>query len=85
MESYRNVNNEKKLMNQSILESIERYKDFKKDDELTKKAVERYLTSKHGHIKDLEELFMNLLTGLNRESINYDLAEQEFKRIRNIN
>jgi hypothetical protein len=69
-------------MLKSITTKIEQYKDSEKDDELTKQVVERYLNSKHGHISDLEELFMNLTTGVNASKINYDLAEQEFKRIR---
>jgi hypothetical protein len=69
-------------MLKSITTKIEQYKDSEKDDELTKQVVERYLNSKHGHISDLEELFMNLTTGANASKINYELAEQEFKRIR---
>jgi hypothetical protein len=69
-------------MLKSITTKIEQCKDSEKDDELTKQVVERYLNSKHGHISDLEELFMNLTTGANASKINYELAEQEFKRIR---
>jgi hypothetical protein len=69
-------------MLKSITQRIEGYKDSEKDDELTKQIVERYLNSKHGYISNLEELFMNLTTGINAHLINYDLAEQEYKRIR---
>ncbi len=71
-------------MNKKLLDRIEKFKDCLKDDKKTKEIVERYLNSKHGHITDLEELFMNLTTGVNAHLINYELAEQEFKRIRNI-
>lgn len=75
--------NIKRTMNKVVLKKIEQYKDSEKDDEKTKKIVERYLDSKFEHISSLEELFMNLTTGVNAHLINYELAEQEFNRIRN--
>lgn len=67
-------------MLKSITQKIEQYKNFEKDDAKTIEVVGRYC--EHG-VSDLEELFMNLTTGVNAYLINYELAEQEFNRIRN--
>ena len=69
-------------MDKKLLESIENFKDCSKDDEKTKEIVGNYLNCKHGYISNLEELLWNLRTGVNAHLINYELAEQEFNRIR---
>lgn len=68
----------------SIIEkTIKQYKDCEKDDELTKAVVSKYLNSSTGgRISDLEELLMNLTTGVNASKINYNLVEEEFNKHR---
>lgn len=68
-------------MLKSITKKIEQYKNSEKNDEKTIEVVGKYCES---GVSDLEELFLNLTTGVNAHLINYELAEQEFNRIRNI-
>lgn len=69
-------------MLENIQKRIEQYKDSEKNDKRTIEIVNNYCKS---GVYDLEELFMNLSTGINAHLINYELAEQEFNRLKTYN
>jgi len=71
-------------MDKIVQSMINRYKDHEKDDELTRKVVERYRTCKHRYIQSLNEYILNIFSGSSASKMKQDIVEEEFKKYREV-